>query len=277
MHRFVSHSYHSGQTEVHFVGILPKKWQSKMLDCPLDIVIFQTSDENSKDRRVKTICRKLLLLSPILWPIFCVNPAIAGVNCDGTPHTRLELAICGEPILQALDRELTAALKEVLQHGDISRQDIAEQRNQIARQCRREASRAFSACLVDAELTSLEWAANKLGQSNVSSGTVISKSWRYDESPAARTSQLQRQLKVAENRLRSTADPKLTVATILELISAYEQHPAPHRKAIDQLEHRLISGCDHVVYGAEWHRVLRDNNLSCNDLQAPALLSTSDF
>ena len=102
----------------------------------------------------------------------------------------------------------------------------------------------------------------------------------YDASFAARTNQLKRQLVVAENRLRSTADPKLTVVTMLELISTYNKQPAQFgsvAKAIRQLERELASGCDHAIYGAEWQAVLSENNLSCKDLRSPALFSSFDF
>lgn len=224
---------------------------------------------------MRKTCRNLLLLLGILW----INPAAAGVNCNGTPHTRLELAICSDPLLRALDGELTKAYQEARERRLIDTQTIAKQRNQIARQCRREANQALNACLQNAELQSLEWVSAKLGPAQIVASQAASKSWRYDASRFSRTSQLQRQLKVAENRLRSTGDPELTVVTVLSLINVLKEHPDPRgniSKAIGKLDKRLASGCDHVAYGDQWQTVLRKHSLSCSGVQA-ALFSSADF
>ena len=206
-----------------------------------------------------------------------MNPANAGVNCDGVPHTRLEIAICGEPGLRALDSELSAALNEALERGVIDRQSFLEQRNRIARHCRREDSTAFNACLRDAELNALEWAADALGQSIVSRSAVSNSSDRYDATLATRTTQLQRQLQLAEGRLRYTSDPELTVMTLLNLLNVTTEQQDRNPALIGKLEQRLASGCEHSVYGHDWRRLLRDNNLSCGDTQSPALFSSADI
>jgi len=86
---------------------------------------------------VKKFCRiQIFLLSLLQFSQVNAEQVYTGVDCTGVPHTRLELAICSEPVLRALDTELTAAFKEALEHEVLDSQTIAEQRNQVARHCR---------------------------------------------------------------------------------------------------------------------------------------------
>lgn len=223
-------------------------------------------------RRAKKTCRILLFLLPILF----ARSASAGVDCSAVPHTRLELAVCSEPLLRALDGELTDALQEALERGVIDKRSKAEQRNRIARQCRREASSAYNACLLDAELRCLEWVAGKLGQAQSQSFTS-EKSWQYNASLVSRTSNLKRQLRLAESRLRSTGEPELTVLTILSLIDVYKEHRGNITAEVAKLQQRLGAGCDHEVYGRLWQKAMHDNQLSCADVQSPAMFSSIGY
>jgi len=221
---------------------------------------------------VKKFCRiQIFLLSLLQFSQVNAEQVYTGVDCTWVPHTRLELAICSEPVLRALDTELTAAFKEALEHEVLDSQTIAEQRNQVARHCRREADDVFSVCLHDAELKSFEWVASKLGQLPGYVSATIDKRWRYDSSLTTRAADLKRQLVVAESRLQSTHSPELTVLTILSLLSVYEELQ-PHRgnttASVDQLEVKLASGCNHSVYGKKWRKLLHANNRSCGNTQS---------
>lgn len=230
---------------------------------------------------MKKLSRILILLWPLLQVLqVSAEPVNAGVDCTGVPHTRLELAICNEPLLRALDKELTAAFDETLEQAVLEAQMIVDQRNQVARHCQRVADEAFNTCLLEAELQSLEWAASKLGQLQGVASAIIEKPWRYDSSPASRAAVLKRQLAVAESRLQSTHSPELTVTTILSLLSVYEELQPPRgdiAASVDQLEVRLASGCSHSLYGKQWCKLLNASNRSCGTTQSSPLFSSADL
>lgn len=225
----------------------------------------------------KLICVLLLLYG---------NSASAGVDCSGSPHTRLEIAICGEPVLRSIDQELTDALSRAQQRGIIDRATAREQRNQIARQCWREVDETLNSCLHNAELNVLEWVAVKLGEVAEEDHGLSN---RIGEGLVHQNLMLQKQLVLAERRLRRTGNPDLTIETIFELIRINDrQHQlqlhdggasdASH--AIAQLEQRLASGCNHTVYGKKWRRMLDRRDMSCTRLhgrEVPALYSSSEF
>jgi len=259
---------------------------------------------------------KLVWLLPLLQfnPV-TTDPASAGVNCNGVPHTRLEITVCSEPMLRALDAELSVAFNEVQDRGIVDRRAVFAQRNHVARQCRRVASEALHACLLNAEVASLEWAVAKLEQTineipveipassrpgigqthgkllnptrsqlrrkgstqtRAIDRTVNGHGWKYSASPAARISHLQRQLLVAESRLKSTGNPELTVVTLIELVQAY-QRQSGHTIALTRLERSLAAGCIHSDYGKQWDRVLRENNYSCKDTGLTGRFSPADY
>ena len=221
----------------------------------------------------KLICVLLLLYG---------NSASAGVDCREAPHTRLEIAICGEPVLRAIDQELTQALSHARQRGVIDRSAAHKQRNKIARQCRREADESLNSCLHNAELRALEWVAVKLGEMD---GSVADKNRdireRLREGRVHQNVILQKQLRLAESRMRRTGNPELTVATIIELIQLNDERQpngGSESKVIAQLDQRLATGCSHAVYGKKWRRIIARRGMSCDKLQrrASALYSSSE-
>jgi len=229
-----------------------------------------------KDRRVKKSIRKLIWLVPCFYTI----TGNAGVDCDGTPYTRLEIAVCQQPVLRALDEELTEAYARAQHRGIIDRPAVVERRNKIARQCWREPEATLSACLLNAELNEFESILIELGEMPGSISTI-------EQAPVWQQHSvlLEKQLALAENSLRSTGKPDLTIATILDLIRLQsDSHRAQSGvtenadHSIADLQQRLASGCKHAVYGNEWRAVLAAHKTSCEKVQEQqSLISSSEF
>jgi len=225
-----------------------------------------------------------------LLPLLYGNSASAGVDCTQSPHTRLEIAICGEPVLSAIDRELTDAVTRAQKQGIIDRQESVDQRNKIARQCWREVDETLISCLHNAELQALEWVASRLGEFDGDAAGISDRvGQRLHEGLAHQKLLLQKQLMIAESRMRRTGNPDLTVATITELMQLNERQQqlqpnngaASHADAdqsIAQLEQKLVTGCNHSVYGKKWRRMVKRYELSCDTLKSkqPELYSAVD-
>lgn len=218
-------------------------------------------------------------IQKLIWlvPCFYALPANAGVDCDATPYTRLEVSVCGEPVLRALDGELTEAFARAEQRGIIDKSAVFERRNRIARQCWREPEETLSTCLIHAELSAFESILIELGEAP-KSGAVVGQvpDWLQ------RSVLLNKQLALAEKSLRSTGKPDLIVATIFDLIRLQQDSQsvagvnASHSMA--GLHKRLATGCGHAVYGNEWRALLTANKTSCEKLQnQQSLISSSDF
>lgn len=225
---------------------------------------------------MKKSIQKLLWLLPLLY----LNPASAGVDCAGTPHTRIEISVCGEPVLQALDQELTHALKSAQRRGLIDKSAVLTTRNQIARQCWRQTDEQLNACLLDSELKALIWVQSRL---DGDTDSQIDPIWHYREGMVSHAVQLQKQLLVAERRLQKTRDPRLTVVTVVDLIRLFEQQlqlqpgAVEADAAIAQLQQRLVSGCNHAAYAKKWQAAVVASGQNCQALQSAAVLSASDF
>jgi len=193
--------------------------------------------------------------------------------------------VIGEPVLRAIDQELTDALTRAQQRGIIDRTTARKQRNQIARQCRREVDETLTSCLHNAELQALEWVAVRLGEVAVEDQGL---SDRLREGLVHQNLMLQRQLALAETRMHRTGNPDLTVNTIFELIRINDQQrqlqlndggASDAGQVIAQLEKRLATGCSHAVYGNKWRRMLDRRGRSCDKIErrdAPAIYSSSD-
>ena len=252
-----------------------------------EIQLPPSTQRKSKDRRVIKNIQKLMCLLLLLYG----NSASAGVDCTESPHTRLEIAICGEPVLHAIDQELTDALTRAQRRGIIDRTDVREQRNQIARQCWREAEESLNSCVHRAELQALEWVAVELGEfegENAEKNRVLRE--RLREGLVHQKFLLQKQLELAESTMRRTGNPDLTVVTIFELIrinerqqhlrisgdragGAIEDRTTEDRtgegRAIAQLELRLAAGCSHSVYGSKWRKMVERREMSCDKIKHP--------
>ncbi len=236
---------------------------------------------NSRDQRVKTGLGKLCFILLLLQS----SSALAGVDCSAVPHTRLELNICGDPTLRALDSELTAALDEARDSGLMTRDEITSSMNAVAQQCRRETNDTFKTCLLDAELRSLSRVMHKLDQAPPGSGFrqgsgLLSTPWKYDPAPSALTARLEVQISLAQVRARNTGDPALLVQTLISLLTMQRQMRGSADEdaaAIAVLQKRIAAGCDHSIYGNRWRALLKSNELSCGLAETPALISSSNL
>ena len=252
--------------------------------------MFSRGDAGCDSARDRRVIEKLTKLFFLLL-LFSGTPAVAGVDCTGSPHTRLEIAICGEPVLSAIDQELTDALTRAQQRGILGREDVRTQRNQIARQCWREADETLNVCLHNAELQALEQVVIQLGE--LDSSGVAEKNRdlndRLREGLAHQKVLLQKQLMIAENGMRRTGNPELTVVTLFALIelNIRQQQLQPDDggvskadadRATAQIEQRLATGCGHDLYGRKWRRMVKRRDMSCDELQRafPAQLSSAE-
>jgi len=188
--------------------------------------------------------------------------------------------------LRALDSELSIILERAQRVRAIRASDAIRLRNKIAKTCRRESNDSFGACLLNAEVSALQWVAIQLGEFE-SAKDPADNHLSFESSPGlsfesskGRVSILQKQLAIAEGGLRSTGNPDLTIATLLELIATFESKPesAESLDVIAGLKLRLRSGCDHGLYGDRWQGLLESNALSCTQLRLQnPLYSSTDF
>ncbi len=241
-----------------------------------------------------------MLLISQMW---LSGPASASaVNCEETPHTRIESSICGAPALRALDQELAAAVERAVAGNKLDRVQVTELRNGIARLCWREVDEKLQACLLDAELDAFQWVATRLGEPHGDTTTLESeeavgiprlsaahnqaalktKKLKDDNVVARRIARLERQLVIAESSLRRTGNTDLTVATIAELLDTLQQQkdqlPAERelQYSVAQLVQRMVQGCRQ--YQKKWRASLHQHELSCAEFsQRLPLIATSEF
>lgn len=224
----------------------------------------------------------------LLWvtPGHSANAA-TGVDCEQSPHTRLEGAICNETVLRALDRELAAASQRAIDSDLLVHAQALEMRNGIARLCRRETDDNIGACLLGAELEAYLEITTRLGEfipigaaftgyAALQSPSVLDSG---SDGSGQKIELLHRLLPVAQSSLVHTGDTDLTVTTIVELLHLHQKPEAglsarsESSNFVSSLERKIQQGCASTQYKRKWKASLKKHNMGCSQLrkQAPTL------
>ncbi len=247
---------------------------------------------------------KLPLALLLASQFVCGMANAASVNCDDSPHTKLEAAICSAPALQALDAELSAALSLAVDRNVLAPAAAAELRNGVAKLCWREEDAKLKSCLMSAELHSYQWVLgqmNKFGVLHTSRLSqqrfqykriesvsvhdhfmLLASDWKSaDGLLVHNVQQLKKQLAFAERSFSHTRKTDFTVATIAALLDALrdQRNTVTDARnitvAITNLERRALRGCYDSRINKKWRASLQNYGLSCEGLDQQ--VASTDF
>ena len=232
--------------------------------------------QRGKDQRVKKGNRILLGFFLLCCSTSEAKPQSDGISCDETQHTRLEITICAEPYLQALDNTFLASINRAIDAGVMAPAQGIELRNSVARNCRHESDVDVGACLLVNELGALEKISTRLGE--IKSEVRLQESeaeirQRYSGNIAEHLLLMHRQLLLAEDISFKTGKTDLMIATLVNLLETYQSQlksevtDSSLSQSIAAINLKLSRGCNHELYARQWRRSLQTFDISCARIQ----------
>lgn len=185
------------------------------------------------------------------------------VDCDYV-FTDLERAICTNPELDVLDKELERLLTQAVSENLLSARAGREIRNQLALRCG--ASENVAECLIAREQEAIV-------QLSLVTGKIveIAASDRSGAISVSKYNVLKSRLAQAGKTYRESGSPEHLVAATLSLLSVYRGDGVRHlpvelhKYEVQALESRVAAGCQNLREHRYWQRALRANGQSCAD------------
>lgn len=204
-----------------------------------------------------------LLLCVVFW---CSAGWGASFDCRYA-HTPVEQAICSNPELRGLDRELGLMSERAVLQSVASPRDIRRMRNQLVRRCRH--SDHLAECLIDAERQEIDALIRHLQGTIDTPEAIAADKPVTAEGRSAQVSSAVDKLADAEHQSLRDGDPEPVIAAAVDLLDLYRAElvsaPTDHQLVtrIRGLEDKLSSGCDDRTRGEKWRKLLSENGQVC--------------
>jgi len=198
----------------------------------------------------------------------------SAVDCDGTEHTRLEIAICAEPVLHELDKVLDSAIWRASSSVKVFRSN--ELRNDVARHCRRQQGSSLGNCLIHTETHALKKVLRGLGEIENSQVPHADAS-QYEgigDSGDDRLAALNSLLSLADAMPAGEDKDRITAYTLAALVTTFKnqaQDQFQTRKTISLLSSNAIDGCTAAGSEALWESALDSYGVSCGIIKFQAV------
>lgn len=196
----------------------------------------------------------LLLVFSGLW-----NAQAQTVDCNHV-FTKLERAICSNPQLDLLDKELDRLSALAITQNVMTAQGVREMRNTLAWQCG--TAEQIDKCLIALERRQIQQLARQTGKlvslEPLGSGDDFNR----------RLTNLRANVLAAERDFEKTGDADPLVAVTVELLNAFKSDrqslpPAVRAHEIRALEAKLNKGCNNLGVRRQWNQALQDHGHSC--------------
>lgn len=183
------------------------------------------------------------------------------VDCDRV-FTRLEHAICTNPQLYLLDRELARLSAIAIRQQILSQQGIGEMRNDLALRCARQEQ--VDACLIGQEKEQIQVLSLHTGRVSAQASDESGET----TAGLSALKELRIRLLDAQKHQDKTGDVGMLVDVTLELLSFYRTGnrflaTEVKRYEIRALQNRIDRGCRDVFERPLWTSALRLKGLSC--------------
>lgn len=209
------------------------------------------------------------IVKRVIFTLFAIAIAIVKtghtqtVDCDYV-FTNLERAICTNPELDKLDKELERLLTLAVSENSMTSRAVREMRNQLALRCG--TAENVAACLIVREQEAIARLSLLTGQM-----IEIAASHRPTGLSVTRYEVLKSTLTKAENLHLESGRLEELVSATLELLDTYRSNGVRHLPAelrgyeIQALESRLMTGCRNLREQRYWERALQERGQSCAD------------
>ncbi len=184
------------------------------------------------------------------------------VDCNKV-FTKLERAICSNPELDLLDKELDRLSALAIAQNVMTAQGVREMRNSLAWQCG--TAERIDECLIVLERREIRQLALQTGElmSPESRGT------RRGSDFNRRLKDIRASVLAAERQFEKTGDVDTLVAVTVDLLNGVKSDrqslpPAVREHEIRALQAKLNKGCNNLGVRRQWHQALQDHGHSCS-------------